>query len=67
MKFIFIAAGGIAGALLRYAVSGLAYRIFEGVFPWGTLSVNLIGSFFIGFLGGVFERFTVEPNLKILS
>ena len=65
MKFIFIAAGGAVGALLRYAVSGLAQRSFEGVFPWGTLSVNLIGSFFIGFLGGIFERFTAPPNLKI--
>ncbi|NQT72581.1 MAG: fluoride efflux transporter CrcB [Chloroflexi bacterium] len=64
MKFLYIALGGAIGALLRYAISGLPHRYFESVFPWGTLTVNLLGSFAIGFLWGAFERTTVSPNLK---
>jgi len=55
IKMILLAAGGAIGTLLRYILSGLTYRFFNGVFPWGTLCVNLAGSFVIGFLWGFFE------------
>ncbi len=64
MKLLFIAIGGAIGALLRYAISGLTYKHLDGVFPWGTLSVNLIGSFTAGFLWGLFERAVIPPNLR---
>lgn len=51
-----IAAGGAAGALLRYFVSGAGYRLLGEDFPWGTMVVNLTGCFFIGFLWVVFDR-----------
>jgi CrcB protein len=41
-----IAVGGFAGAILRYAVSG----VFSGPFSWGTLAVNVLGSFALGVL-----------------
>lgn len=53
-KLVMIAAGGAVGALLRYAVSGWAQRIASGSFPTGTLFVNLLGCFLIGFLGAFF-------------
>ena len=53
-KFVLIAAGGAVGALLRYAISGWAQRIASGSFPTGTLFVNLLGCFLIGFLGAFF-------------
>lgn len=43
-----IAMGGALGALLRYWVSNAVYLWLGRGFPYGTLSVNLIGSFFIG-------------------
>lgn len=43
-----IAAGGALGALMRFWVSGGVYAWLGREFPYGTLSVNLIGSFFIG-------------------
>lgn len=64
MKLFYIAFGGAIGALLRYAISGLPHRYFESIFPWGTLTVNLLGAFAIGFLWGAFERTTVSPSLK---
>ncbi len=43
-----IALGGAAGALLRFAVSSAVYRLLGRGFPYGTLAVNLIGSFLFG-------------------
>ena len=55
MKFFLLAAGGAIGTVLRYSLSGFTYRIAGGGFPWGTLFVNLSGSFIIGLLWGFFE------------
>jgi fluoride exporter len=66
LRFFYIAFGGAAGALLRYWASGLVHRIGGSSFPWGTLSVNLIGSFLIGFLWGMFESVIVSQNARIL-
>jgi len=41
------------------------HKHVAGVFPWGTLWVNLIGSFVIGILWEVSERVSVAPDLRI--
>ena len=43
-----IAIGGALGALSRYWVVGIISTIFERDFPYGTLVVNVLGSFLIG-------------------
>jgi len=45
-----IAAGGALGAVLRHFVGLFALRHMGSDFPWGTLSVNVIGSFLMGAL-----------------
>ncbi len=60
----FIALGGALGALSRYKVSGVAHRLLGSSFPWGTLSVNLIGCFIIGFLWGASEELIIPPNFR---
>ena len=47
---IAIAAGGAFGAVGRYLVSGLAANLFGLGFPYGTLIVNVVGSFAMGVL-----------------
>lgn len=47
-QVVAIAAGGALGALSRYWVVGLVSRLFERTFPYGTLAVNIVGSFLIG-------------------
>lgn len=42
--------GGAVGALLRFLVANGVYQWLGRGFPYGTLAVNVIGSFFIGFL-----------------
>ena len=64
MKYIILAAGGAIGTVLRYSLSGLTYKVLNGMFPWGTLLVNLIGSFFIGVLWGLFEFQNLSSNMR---
>ncbi|MBI5740800.1 MAG: fluoride efflux transporter CrcB [Nitrospirae bacterium] len=63
-KVMLLAAGGAIGTVLRYTLSGLIYRISDGVFPWGTLFVNLTGSFVIGLLWGLFDVENLSPNFR---
>lgn len=43
-----IALGGALGALARFGVGNAVAALFGRVFPWGTLTVNLLGSICIG-------------------
>jgi len=64
IKFAYLALGGASGAILRYWISGLPYKIYSGVFPWGTLIVNLAGSFLIGFFWGLLGRENISTNVR---
>ncbi len=66
-KFLVIAAGGALGAVLRYIVSGAAYQLWGSSFPWGTLTVNLIGCFLIGLLSETFTGLIVPQHLKTMA
>jgi CrcB protein len=50
LQFLAIAGGGAAGALARFLVSTGVYRLLGRDFPWGTLAVNVLGSFTMGLL-----------------
>lgn len=65
LRFFYVASGGAVGALLRYVISGLVYRFTSGVFPLGTLVINLAGSLIIGFLWGIFEVTAVSQNTRL--
>ena len=45
-----VAAGGASGSVFRYLVGVWSVRLAGANFPWGTLAVNVAGSFMIGFL-----------------
>jgi CrcB protein len=58
-RYLVVALGGCFGAVIRYWLSGLVSERTTGDFPWGTLVVNLAGSFFIGlFLTMALEIFS---------
>ena len=62
-----IAAGGAMGALLRFWVSGGVHSMVGRSFPYGTLTVNVLGSLLIGILYVVFnERVEVNPYWRAL-
>jgi len=56
--------GGAIGTLARYGVSGFAYKITTSTFPWGTLTVNVLGSFLIGLLWGIFESRNLSNDTR---
>ena len=45
-----VAAGGAIGAVLRHSANVFALKLFGDGFPWGTLIVNVLGSFIMGAL-----------------
>lgn len=48
--YVWIAIGSAAGGVARYWCSGVVARLIGETFPWGTLLVNVLGSFVIGFI-----------------
>jgi CrcB protein len=64
-KILALIIGGASGTLLRYLISSHSMRLIAGAFPWGTLIVNLLGSFLIGFCFGIFEKGHLNSNIKL--
>ena len=57
-----VAVGGGLGSVLRYLTSGLAARWLGLDFPYGTLIVNVAGSFLIGLVQALAEKADVLPE-----
>ena len=53
LAYLWVAIGGAIGSMARYGIGGLVSEKFGVAFPWGTLVINVTGSFLIGFLGAV--------------
>jgi CrcB protein len=67
LDFLAISLGAVVGANLRYWMSRSAGRWLGPVFPYGTLSINVMGSFVLGFfLMWTTERAMVDPRWRLL-
>lgn len=65
--FLAISLAAIVGANLRYLLSRLAAREFGSVFPYGTLGINIVGSFIVGFFViWTSERVLIDPRWRLL-
>ena len=71
-SYFWIAIGSALGGVARYWCSGVAARLVGETFPWGTLIVNVVGSFIIGFFatltgpdGRVFASSTARQFVMI--
>lgn len=58
MEYLVIGLGGILGANARYLVAGWIAQRFGITFPYGTLLINLSGSFLLGFFMPLFLRYS---------
>jgi CrcB protein len=53
IAYLWVALGGALGSVSRYWINGLISTKFGATFPWGTLAINVTGSFLIGVFGGL--------------
>jgi CrcB protein len=66
LNYIVVSLGAALGGGLRYWVSNAAYKIFPSTFPYGTLAVNVIGSFILGILIFMFdEKELITPGVRL--
>lgn len=61
--FLLLAGGGI-GTVARYIVSDYTHKYYLGNFPLGTLAVNMLGSFIIGIMWGLFNPDNISQGLR---
>ncbi|MCW9012406.1 MAG: fluoride efflux transporter CrcB [Gammaproteobacteria bacterium] len=65
-NLLFVAMGGAVGAVLRYGISSGIYSWFGRSFPYGTLVVNVVGSFAIGLLSILLvEKFDLPHEVRL--
>lgn len=65
-RYLLVAGFGAAGAASRYAIDTWVGTTQAGDFPWGTMTVNLLGAFALGVLVALTtERMIDNENLRI--
>ncbi|PSH69479.1 fluoride efflux transporter CrcB [Phyllobacterium brassicacearum] len=63
---LLVASGGAIGSVARYLVGILMARILGVAFPWGTLTVNIVGGLLMGlFIELLARRFEGSPELRL--
>lgn len=63
MNFVLIAVAGALGALARFGLAGWV-QARTGAFPWGTLVVNVTGSFLLGLVFRTLESMAATAELR---
>ncbi|MBR9727145.1 fluoride efflux transporter CrcB [Shewanella intestini] len=64
INVLFVALGGSIGAVMRYLISLFMLQVFGTSFPFGTLVVNLLGSFLMGIVYALGQLSHLSPELK---
>lgn len=66
MKILYIALFGGAGCVSRYLISGWVYALAGRGLPYGTMAVNIIGSFLLGLITeGALRSTLISPELRM--
>ena len=64
--YLWIAVGSALGGMARHFCTDLSVRWFGATFPWGTLFINVLGSFIIGLFFALTARsWDVSANMKL--
>lgn len=65
-NILIVGLGGFLGSISRYLLTFYAHKWTNASFPIGTLIVNLVGSFLIGIILGLFERGSlISPEFRL--
>jgi CrcB protein len=65
MHWLLVFIGGGLGSLARHAVNRTAFHLLGPSFPWGTMAVNIAGSFLIGLAAGLFASFETSQPARL--
>lgn len=68
LAYLWVATGGALGSVGRYWLSGVVATRVGETFPWGTVVVNISGSFLIGVLAALTApegRWLASPGLRL--
>ena len=66
-KVLWISIGAVLGANLRYWIGDWVAQRFGSGFPFGTLLINISGSFLLGLVVSMtLENFIIDPRLRLL-
>ncbi|MFD0313199.1 fluoride efflux transporter CrcB [Streptomyces flavalbus] len=65
MNWFLVVAGGMVGAPLRYLTDRAVQSRHDSVFPWGTLTVNVVGSLLLGLLTGAAVAGAADSHLLL--
>lgn len=66
-RALLVGIGGFVGSIARYWVSGLVQSLAGPTFPFGTLAVNVVGSFLLGMVLSLsLDRGLIAPDLRLL-
>jgi len=66
--WVAVAVGGAIGSVARFWVAGVMAELTGPRFPWGTLLINVLGSFVIGLVAGITltpARVGMHPDVRI--
>lgn len=66
IQLVYIALGGAIGAVSRFGLSLAVLRYAGGGFPWGTLAVNVLGSFLAGVLWAILGQTEGQQRMNAL-
>ena len=67
IPYLMVGIGGFFGAIARYLVDRWISGRMGGLFPYGTLAINVSGSFILGlFAATITERWIVHPHWSLL-
>jgi CrcB protein len=64
-RLLLVVAGGLVGAPLRYLADRAVQARHDSLFPWGTFSVNVLGSLVLGFVVGASSALPHDLRLLI--
>ena len=66
MSFLWVAFGGAIGSVARFGANLATPRLLGADAHWATLTVNILGSFIMGFLAAFLaEKYTDQPDLRL--
>ncbi|MDG9719651.1 fluoride efflux transporter CrcB [Streptomyces sp. DH24] len=66
MNWLLVVAGAMVGAPLRYLTDRAVQSRHDSVFPWGTFTVNVVGSLVLGLLTGAAAAGAANSHVQLL-